>query len=61
MVLLARKKAKIREVSKSKYIENEWANPDDHLIDKRFKLLMVACTIQVVGLDGFPLTTFPKT
>lgn len=51
-----------RGVEVQTYIENEWANPDDVLIGKRFKLIDGGLVpIQVVGLNGFPLTTFPKT
>jgi hypothetical protein len=43
------------------YIKNEWANPADKLINKRFKIIDGGVvSVQVVDFNGFPLAQFGK-
>lgn len=43
------------------YIKNEWANPDDDLINKRFNIIDGGVVpVQLVDFNGFPLAQFGK-
>ena len=43
------------------YIKNEWANPDDKLINKRFNIIDGGVVpVQLVDFNGFPLAQFGK-